>query len=633
MSEGKSGKVLGVTIAVLAVAMVIYHLVSTQYLFQSTLEHKNTHLALALTLVFLTSLKGSRRLWLLTLLLVLLSLASTAYVQIFQDDLQERVGFPTSPDMIIGFLLVILAIEATRRSFGLVVPLICTLAVAYAFLGQYLPGPLHAPSYPVGGVISRLSIGLDGIYGVVLGISAYYIFMFIVFGAMLQVTGATRFFNEVGRLAGSRVKSGPAMAAVTTSALVGSVTGSVAANITITGAFTIPLMKRVGYSPEQAAAIEATASTGGQIMPPVMGAAAFVMAAFTGIPYVKIIAVAAIPAILYFFTAGLYVQLQAMKMNLSPVAERANLKELFLFAPLFIVPLLTLIFLLARGNTAAYSIFWALISIVILSLLRKESRPSMRSWLQGCINAATAGAQIGAISAAIGLVIVTLSMTGLGVKLPGLVETWSGGHLLVALIITMVASIILGAGMPTTAVYVLVAIVTAPALMKMGLGLLQAHFFVFYFACLNFVTPPVAIGSLIASKLAGADYLKTAVESVKVALGGFAVPFLIIASPVLVLQAKDPISGAMGLVASLLGLAVLQIAVSNYYLTALKVGERALFAGIAGALFASLPTQNYVFFASGLILFVVLTLWQWRKRSSLEYSAAYRVRQRSDQGS
>jgi TRAP transporter 4TM/12TM fusion protein len=594
--------------------MVIYHLVSSQYLLQTTIGHKNIHLGLSLLLVFLSSMQSAKRRRPLMLLLVLLSLASTGYVHIFEDALQDRTGFPNTLDMFISAILVLLVLEATRQSFGIILPVLCCVSVAYIFLGRYIPGPLHAPSQPFAIVMSRLCIGLEGVYGVVLGVSAYYIFMFIVFGALMQVTGATRFFTEVGRMVGRRLRSGPAIAAVATSGLVGMVTGSVAANITITGSFTIPLMKRVGYRPEQAAAIEAAASTGGQIMPPIMGAAAFVMASFMGIPYIKIAAVAAIPATFYFLMVGLYTQFQAVKLDISRQAEKVDYKELWLSAPLFLVPLAVLVFLLVRDKTPAYSIFWAFISVIALCLLRRETRPSWVQWKEGCIRGAIGGAQIGVMSAAIGLVIVTLSMTGLGIKLPGLIEAWSGGNLIAALIIAMVATIIIGCGMPTTPVYILVALVAAPALMDMGLNQLQAHFFVFYFACLNFVTPPVAIGSLIASKIAYADFLRTAIESVKVAIGGFAVPFLVIWVPSLLLQSESPGSAVSGILAGLLGLIALQIALCNCYLAELRIIERALSVLAAATFLIYLPARNPVWLLVGIGLLLVLTSIQLKRK-------------------
>lgn len=601
-------------LATVAVLMIMYHVVSSQYLLQTTIGYKNTHLGLSLLMVFLASQKKDRKFSLFVLTLVFLSLASTLYVHIFEDALQERTGFPTTLDIITGSILILLTLEATRQSFGIILPLICTVSIGYTIFGKYIPGSLHAPSQSFSTVISRLCIGLDGIYGVVLGISAYYIFMFIAFGAMLQVTGATRFFTQLGRMLGRRLRSGPAMASVATSCLVGMVTGSVTANIAITGSFTIPLMKKVGYEPEQAAAIEAAASTGGQIMPPIMGAAAFVMAAFMGIPYIKVATIAAIPAALYFFMVGLYTQFHAIKLDISATEEEVNYRELRLSAPMFFVPLGILVFLLAKGKTPAYSIFWAFLCVVGMSIVRKETRPSMKEWIEGCVKGATGGAQIGVMSAAIGLVIVTLSTTGLGIKLPGLISEWSGGDLNMALVITMIATIIIGCGMPTTPVYILVALVAAPALIDMGLKQLQAHFFVFYFACMNFVTPPVAIGALVASKLARANFFRTSFEAVKVAVGGFAVPFLIIWCPSLLLQPESGFSAITGVIAGLVGLIGLQIALCNCYLSKLHIVERAISFGIAAVLLGYLPLRDQIFLMMGIGLFFLLTIVQIKRK-------------------
>jgi TRAP transporter 4TM/12TM fusion protein len=577
--EKVSVKILNWSVLAVGVGMALYHLVSSQYLIVGGFKHQNVHLGLSFLLVFLLALRDSTSKGKpLAAVAAILSMSCVIYVGVFFDVLELRAMFNTKMDLIIGAMLIVLVLEATRRSFGLVLPVISCIAILYCFLGFLVPEPFRAMQVSPVKVIPALSIGFRGIYGSILAISANYIFLFVFFGTVLQISGATRFFMEVGKLASRRFRAGPAMSSVVTSALVGSTTGSIGANIATTGSFTIPLMKKVGYKSEQAAAIEAAASSGGQIMPPIMGAAAFAMAGITGKPYLYIALIALLPAILYFTTLGLYAQFQAGKLNLPHISEPIDFREMWLRAPLFIVPISIVVFFLMQGRTLMYAAFWAIVSSIFLSFLRKKTRSSLKVWAKGFCDGAIAGAQIGISCACIGMVVETLMLTGMGVRLPGLVETWSGGNINIALLIIMVISIILGMGVTTLAVYVLVAMVTAPVLIKMGMPMLSAHFFVFYFACFSMITPPIGMGSVIASKVAGADYLKTAIESVKAAIAGFIVPFLIIWNPILLLNSdrEMPIA-VLRLIASISLLVTLESLLVNYYLTNFKIWERMLF--------------------------------------------------------
>jgi len=614
MREPLQTKALGMVITIVATIMVIYHLVSTQYLLLGPIPHQNLHLAFALVIVFLGTLQKRPRLWPWIFALILVSLVATAYVHIFYYDLELRSGFPTTADTIVGVILVFVAIESTRQAWGIALPLLAAFFIAYSFLGYLLPYPFYIMKFPPEQIISNMGIGMRGMYGSVLSISANYIFLFVVFGSLLGASGATGFFIEIGKAMGKRLRSGPAMAAVVTSALVGMVTGSVAANVATTGSFTIPLMKKVGYRPEQAGAIEAAASTGGQIMPPIMGIAAFAMAVFTETPYVKIMAMAAIPAVLYFLTCAIYVHLHAIKMNITPIIEKSDVSELAKRAPLFIVPLGLLVFLLVIGHSAQYCVFWAMVVLVALSSIRRKTRPSLGQWLQGFVSGAVTGAQIGVSVACIGTMIGVVVTTGLGIKIAAAVGSWSGGHLAVALVITMLVAILLGMGVPTFTAYVLVAIIAAPVLVKMGLSMVIAHFFVFYFACFSFVTPPIAIGALIAARLAKASYTKTALEATKAAIAGFVLPYAMISFPVLTLGSTETHLILTGSVALLGGLLALEIALVGQFFTRLHLGARTLFF-VLGVLFVGFViVQDYVLLVLGAALSVFLALWERRKK-------------------
>lgn len=562
-------------IAIVGLAMVLYQCASTQMALFSPLEHQNIHLAFSLGLIFLVAMRSKRGgMRIMAGVMLVLALICTIYVFFNFQELDSIFDYPNTFQVIIGVILIVVVLEAARSLYGLTLPILALVFVAYAFWGNYLPGPFHTAYLRPEMVVSRLSIGMSGIYGITLGISANYIFLFIVFGSLLQISGATNFFLQIGRVLGNRFRGGPALSAVFCSMLMGMVTGGPTANVAIVGPFTIPLMVRIGYKPYQAAAIEAAASTGGSIMPPVMGAVAFVMAGFTGIPYAKIALVAVIPALLYYFSIGLYAQFQAMKLNVLMVEEKPDKREMLLSGPIFFIPLIALTTFLVMDKTIMFAIFWTVIITFVVGNVRKSTRPSLRQWMVAFVEGAIGGAQIAAVCALIGLIVTPVTMTGIGIKLPAIVEMWSYGSLTLALIITMIVSLILGTGLPTTPTYVLVAIITAPVLQKMGCSLLQAHFFAFYFACIAFVTPPEAMAALVASKLAGAPFMRTGWESCLVALGGFLVPFLGIWAPVIMLAPQSLTGGIVDMVFVIVLLIAAQAAICDHYLSSLTRMER-----------------------------------------------------------
>lgn len=610
MDAPKSEKMLDIAIVATGLAMAIYHMVYALYLVQDAIPHLNTHLGFSLVLVFLVRGKKTKKPMPLIALWILLTLASVLYVHVFFDDLDLRAMFNTPLDLAVGIVLIIVSLEATRQVFGIILPILALVAIAYAFTGHLLPGPFHTMYMSWDQIISRLSIGLTGIYGNILAVSANFIFLFMIFAALIQTTGAIEFFVQIGKVVGRKFKAGPAMAAVVTSGLVGSISGQAGANVTVTGSFTIPLMKKMGYKPEQAAAIEAAASTGGPITPPVMGVAAFLMVGITGIPYHKIIGVAILPALLYFFAAGLYVHFQAAKMDISGVPEEVDRKELLLRAPLFFVPFLLIIILFIRGYSPMYVGFWAVLSVIVLGYFRKETRPSLSKLVGGVIDGAVMGAGIAGTCACIGIILAVILFTGLGVKLPVAIEIVFAGNKLLLLLATGVVSAILGMGMPASASYVVVAIVVAPTLIKLGLSTLAAHFFAFFFANFSFITPPVALAPLFSSQLANASYVKTAFEAMKVGIGGFVLPFMIALFPLLMWESTAPTFIVAGLIACIVSFILFQAGFVGYFLTSLNIAERALFI-LGGLGFMSyLYTRSLMLFALSIILLVLAWSFQ-----------------------
>jgi len=466
-------------------------------------------------------------------------------------------------------------------------------------------------------------VGIEqGVYGPILGLSANYLFLMIVFGGMLYAFGGVRFIMGLGKWLGSKFKSGPAAVAVVGSSLLGSMTGSTVANVTITGAYTIPLMKKGGYEPKQAAAIEAASSNGGQIMPPIMGATAFIMSGFTGIPYIKIALAVLIPAILYYLGLLMYVQINAYKLDIVVEKETIDVKALLWDAPLFVVPLGVLVYLLAKGFSLPFVVFWSIASLVALSLVlsfREEARLNFKGVIEALTKSARTACDVTIINALIGIVATCIETSGLGIKLPLLVGEISQGIIFIALIITMISSIFVGMGVPTPAAYMLVAIGAAPALVKMGVPILQAHLFPMIFAVFSHLTPPIAIGALVASQLAESEYWPTSWEALKAASTAFLLPYFIIYAPVIVLQPDSGVFiSVIQLAAIPLGVLALQIFYSSYFFGHLEKPRWIAFGVTALLFFISVFSKSWIFLVMGVALFIINALGQIKKKRQAE---------------
>jgi TRAP transporter 4TM/12TM fusion protein len=603
--------------------MAVYQLLYTQFYLQGPDGHLITHLGFALVIVFLSMMLETRKGWYLKLVLLLSSLAVTGYLMVLLEDLLlYRTAVPAAPDLIVGTLVILVIIAGAFLMYGATFPIIALSSIAYIILGRYLPPPFTVAAVRLKRLLMWLSVtqGTDeGVYGNILGISAYYLFLFILFGSLLHAFGGTRFIINIGKWIGSKLRSGPAAVAVIGSSLLGTVTGSTVANITITGAFSIPMMKKAGYEPKQAAAIEAVSSNGGQIMPPIMGATAFVIVGFAGIPYIEIAIAAVVPALLYYFSVFLYVQLTARKMAVQPVVEQVNTRQLLLDAPIFFLPLGVLVFLLAIGFTLPYVAFWSLMTLIAVSLLssiRKEARLSLKKIITAISSGVRSASELAILCGLVGVVATAIKVSGLGIKLPLVIEELSRGYIPIALLVAMVSSILLGMGVPTPAAYLLVAIGAVPALLVMGVPLLQAHLFCFIFAIFSHLTPPIAIGAIVASQIAGAKYWPTAWEAVKAGFTAFLLPFFIIYAPVIILRPDTSLILSIAkIVAILLAISSLQLGLSAQLFTALRVGERTAFIIVSLLCTIFIFGQNIPFLLSGAALFIVSIGYQFIRRS------------------
>lgn len=604
-------------ISTLAVLMGVYHLVYSRWLFQEPLMHQNTHLIFALILVFLNSLIKKPKLWPYNLTLIVLSLVAVTYVYINYTELAERAGIPTQPDMIIGTIIALVALEGCRQAFGLVIPAIALLMMIYALVSAHLPPPFYHTEITYGHMISWASIAFRGVYGMFLHTSATYMIFFILFGGLLNATGVSESFMEIGKAMGRKLKSGPGQTAVISSGIVGMVMGAGVANVAFTGPITIPVMKRAGYSPVQAGAVESAASAGGQVMPPIMAVVAFLMAGFIGISYSTIIYYAAIPAVLYFIAVGWAVHLLALKQGIrTQVEEKVDTGLVWRRFPVFAVPLGLVIYMLARNYSPTFAAFCAIMTLLLLSCIRKETRLSWKrlvgGFRAGCIGASGLAVAI----ASIGIISSMISLTGVGVEVALTVEQWSMNIPFIAVFVCMCVTILLGCGLPIPAAYALVAIVVAPVLIRMGIGSVEAHLFIIYYAAFSTLSPPVASAPLMASSISGGSYFKTAVESMKVAAPAFIIPWLFLWNPNLLAKFSGLFPGIASILATMLLIFSLQAGLFAQLFVRLYRMEQIVFLFISAVLMAYVITQYITLFFIGLPLFIAMLLGQIIKARS-----------------
>jgi TRAP transporter 4TM/12TM fusion protein len=472
-------------------------------------------------------------------ILIAASIACFGYIYVYLDQLLFRAGAaPTTGDVIVGIVGTLLVLEITRRSAGLALPIIAVVFLAYCFLGPWMPGVLYHRGIKFDLLWSYV-YSLEGVFGPTTAVSSTYIILFITFAGFLQVSKVGDYFINFAFALAGRARGGPAKVAVISSALMGTINGTSAGNVAATGTFTIPLMKKVGYPPRSAGAIEAAASTGGQLMPPVMGAGVFIMAEITGIPYVELMIAAAIPSVLYFIAVYFMVDNEARRLDMRGLDARElpvmrdMLKRIYMFAPLII---------LIGGLVSGYSVIRAgtlgLISALVVSWIHKETRMGPRGLLEALEAGAKGTIQLIAVCACAGLIVGVIGLTGVGGRFSSLILAIAGNSQLLALVFAMIIAIILGMGMPTTAAYAVAASVVAPGLIKLGISPLIAHFFVFYYAVVSAITPPVALAAYAGAAIAGSDPMKTSVTSFVYGMAAFLVPFMFFYSPALLMQGE-----------------------------------------------------------------------------------------------
>ncbi|MCF8032424.1 MAG: TRAP transporter permease [Desulfarculaceae bacterium] len=530
-------------VCLLSVSLSIYHLYVA---YAGSLEahaFRSTHLAFVMVLCFMlrplgrSSWTAPKNAWFgLDLFFVALTIAIQVYTLWDLDAFIFRRGDLTDMDIWAGTIMIILLLEVTRRVVGWAMVIIAAFFLVQTTFSDYFFGLFYGPPSDWFTIIDYLFMRENGIYGIPLMVMATYIFLFILFGSILVRSGAGRFFINVAlALTGSRV-GGPAKASVVSSCLMASVSGSAVANVVTTGSFTIPLMKRIGYKPYFAGAVEACSSSGGQIMPPVMGAAAFVIAEFMNVPYLYVALAGLFPALIYFFSIFIMVHFEARKKNLAtvPKEELPNLKQELKRGGHLFISILVIVVLMIIGYTPMFAAFWAIISILVLSSLRKETRMSPTEIFSALEEGARQAVSVSVACATAGIIIGCVFVSGLGLKFTNVIVTVAGGELWIALILTMIASLILGMGLTTTAVYITLAALVIPALTKMGVAPISAHLFAFYFGLVSAITPPVALASFAAAGIAGSNPMQTGFHSFRLGIAKYILPFVFVFNPAMV---------------------------------------------------------------------------------------------------
>jgi TRAP transporter 4TM/12TM fusion protein len=604
----------------LCIAMAVFQLYSAGSGLVDDVYVVSIHLAFILLIIFLLfpACKHSNpfRPTALDLILGLIAFSVALYVSVFSEKINRQMGIPTMTDLVCGGTCILLVLEAARRVIGKALPTVAIIFIAFAYFGRYIPAPFRHVGYNPRQIIKLLYLTDEGILGTALNTSATYVVLFIIFGAIMSEIGMSQFLNDFSLAIAGRSTGGPAKVSALASGLMGTVSGSTSANVATTGVMTIPLMKSVGYDSEYAGAVECVASAGGQIMPPVMGAAAFLMAQFLGMQYRTIVIAAILPASLYYLCVWVSVDLRARNKGLKTLQKDQipKLSTTFYHHGHMMIPLMALIYFLSiKMYSPIYSAWLAILVAIVVSFFRKYSRLTLGKFCKALENGVKSTLSVAIACACAGIIIGLISLTGFGLVFSMNILKLSMGIKFLALFWAMLASIVLGMGLPTTACYIVTALTLAPALVNMGIAPLAAHFFVFYFAIMSTITPPVALSSFVAAGLAQSDPFRTGIKAFRLAIAGFVIPFMLVYKPsLLILDASAGII-LYNFTTAVIGVAMLAICSEGYFMGQLRSWERLLLVvGVIGLLL--LDWRGDVV-AAPICVFVVLS--QYLKRPAV----------------
>jgi TRAP transporter 4TM/12TM fusion protein len=605
-------------ISLISLAFSCFHIYTAFFGVLDAHLQRAVHLAFVLTLVYLLfpAAKGMRRDRLnpVDALFVALSLYSLGYLIFNYRAIVTRAGVLTTADVIVGVIGILLLFEAARRIIGLPMVIIAAVFVVYAMFGRNLPGVLAHRNVSIRQLVDHLFFTTEGVFGIPLGVSSTFVFMFLLFAAFIEITGVGKLFIDLGNVIAGWASGGPAKVAVITSAFEGMVEGSSVSNVVGSGSFTIPMMKKLGYKPEFAGAVEAAASTGGQLMPPIMGAAAFLMAEFLNVPYSQVVKAAAIPAVLYFIGIFAGVHFEAKKLGLRGVPRKDLISfwQIIKTEGVLFIPLLGIIVLLVASGLslmriALYASGLAIAAALLQFLLRLgrvaatgrlpggeratggrlpaagafltgSAWSGARHFYEALIKGARSALGVATACALAGVIVGVVTRTGLGLKLASALVDLAGGNLLLTMFFTMITSLILGMGVPTTANYIITSTIAAPALLTLGVKALPAHLFVFYFGIIADLTPPVALAAYAGAAIARANPMKTGVIATRLAVGAFILPYIYVLSPQLLLIDVTFLGVLQPIVTSIVGMSAIGAALTGFLLRRLSVVERLILA-------------------------------------------------------
>ncbi|MBS3669840.1 MULTISPECIES: TRAP transporter permease [Halomonadaceae] len=634
------------SITIVAVGLSLFQLYSAGIQPLGLFYQRSIHLALIMVLAFLmfpafgpTRKRGVLG-WGLDLLFFAGAILTGGYLVLNLDAIFSRAGFWNDTDILVACIATVTVLEASRRAVGFGMTVIGLLAIIYAFagprgelpwLGEWMPGILEHRGYSIDRVAGQLYLGQEGIFGLPLGVAATYIFIFVLFGAFLECTGAGKFFIDMAYAATGRQRGGPAKAAVLASAGMGSISGSAIANVVTTGAFTIPLMKRLGYKAKQAGGIEAAASTGGQIMPPLMGAGAFLIAEYTNTPYLDIVKVSILPAIMYFATVYLFVHIIALKQGMQglPKDELPQMRQVMKDGWHFLLPLAVLVWLLAMSMSPMRVGYYAVVTILAVAVLRyvlwfffvapRQGQPVTASAVKDVVRTGFAklieGLELGARNAVAvsmacavaGIIVGVVGLTGLGLKFSSMMLAFSGGNLVLALVMVLLASLVLGMGLPVTASYIVLIVLVGPALTaEFGVPLLVAHLVVFWYSQDSNVTPPIALAGFAGAAIAGSKPMETSFQAWKFAKGLYLIPLFMVFNPEIIIGGPVPVVVWNGVIA-ILALGAFAAALEGYLFTKMSWLPRiAITAAIFGVFYPNLMTE-----IAGVVVMIVAIGANW----------------------
>ncbi|PSL45852.1 TRAP transporter 4TM/12TM fusion protein [Salsuginibacillus halophilus] len=607
-------KVIAWIVSIIAVSLSLYHLYTSYFGTPVTLQHRSLHVAVILVLVFLLypPFKKSKRhvLHWYDALFAVMALSTTVYVFVDYEGIINRGGLPNNLDLLFGGMLVLLVLEAARRVTGWGLPVLALLFLLYGMFGRQLDGIFRHRGYEWDAIVGFMYQTTEGVYSTAIGVSATYIFLFILFGAFLQKSGMGQFFNDLAMAAAGQTRGGPAKVSVIASGFLGSINGAAVANVVTTGSFTIPLMKKIGYKKNFAGAVEASASVGGQILPPIMGAAAFIMAEILGMPYSQIALAALLPALLFYLGVITQIHLRATKEGLQGIS-RENLpevKRVLAERGHLLIPLLFLMYMLFfSGRTIIFSAFLTIIVTVIIAMIRKTTRMSLRDIFDALENGARTAIGVAVACAAVGLIVGIATLTGFGLSLANGIVAIGGESLLLTLMFTMVACIVLGMGLPSIPTYIITSTMAAPALVELGIEALVAHLFVFYFGIFANITPPVALAAFAAAGISGGNQMRTGFVAMKLAIAGFIVPYLFVYNDSLLLTNTTFTEGVLVTLTAAIGVMMLGVAAEGHFMTKVPWVLRIVMAG--GAIM--LMTPNLLYDGIALLLLGTTLVIQW----------------------